>query len=312
MQTLGFTLLCAVYGALLVWVLAAPPASLARALLRDEVAPQLRALQLRDVSLPLLRGHLAVNVFTPGNHRSISCLRSWCFWLLAIGDDLRAGARELVAAGSARAAAQAPLPVPRVVQGAAAPCRSSRDLRGRGARRPRRRAGSARRSARRSRPCATASSTAPARISQLLARRDEVRERGARHETASRRRSGAAGRRAAPVRSPARRARADRAGAATRGCCRRWRDRRRRRRRRRRDRRWRCARGDEVRVVGAHDVVGAGVARQRHLLRAAAAADHAHRPRPSASARAAGRRRPRPRAPARCRRARGGRIACTR
>ena len=85
MQTLGFSLLCAVYGALLVWVLTAPAASWrARCFERK----WLRSFGRYSYAMYLFHffvAILAVNVFTPGNHPQQYVLAQLCFWLLAIG-----------------------------------------------------------------------------------------------------------------------------------------------------------------------------------------------------------------------------------
>ena len=85
MQTIGFTLLCAIYGALLVRVLAAPTgAPFARVF---EVG-WLRSFGQYSYAMYLFHffvGILAVNVFTPGNHPGWFIPAQIAFWFLAIG-----------------------------------------------------------------------------------------------------------------------------------------------------------------------------------------------------------------------------------
>ena len=85
MQTIGFSLLCAVYGALLVWVLEAPAASW-RA--RCFEMRWLRSFGRYSYAMYLFHffvAVMAVNLFTPGSHPQHFALAQLCFWLLAIG-----------------------------------------------------------------------------------------------------------------------------------------------------------------------------------------------------------------------------------
>ena len=85
MQTIGFTLLCAVYGALLVWVLGAPATSW-RA--RCFEMKWLRSFGRYSYAMYLFHffvGIMVVNIFTPGNYPQNFALAQLCFWLLAIG-----------------------------------------------------------------------------------------------------------------------------------------------------------------------------------------------------------------------------------
>ena len=85
MQTLGYTFLCAVYGALLVWVLTAPPRAW-RA--RGFEMTWLQSFGRYGYALYLFHffvGMMAVNVFTPGSHPRHFVLAQIAFWMLAIG-----------------------------------------------------------------------------------------------------------------------------------------------------------------------------------------------------------------------------------
>ena len=85
MQTLGYTLLCAVYGALLVWVLTAPPRSF-RA--RGFEMAWLRSFGHYSYALYLFHffvAILALSVFTPGSHPRHFVIAQIAFWMLAIG-----------------------------------------------------------------------------------------------------------------------------------------------------------------------------------------------------------------------------------
>ena len=85
MQTIGFTLLCAVCGALLVWVLGAPATSW-RA--RCFEMKWLRSFGRYSYAMYLFHffvGIMAVNIFTPGNYPQNFALAQLFFWLLAIG-----------------------------------------------------------------------------------------------------------------------------------------------------------------------------------------------------------------------------------
>ena len=85
MLTIGFTLLCAVYGALLVQVLAAPAGSL-RA--RCFEGGWLRSFGTYSYAMYLFHffiGFLAVSFFTPGNYPHFFIPAQIAFWILAIG-----------------------------------------------------------------------------------------------------------------------------------------------------------------------------------------------------------------------------------
>ncbi len=85
MQTLGYTLLCAVYGSLLVWVLTARATS---PLARCFEVGWLRSFGKFSYAMYLFHffvGMLAVSLFTPGNHPQHFVIAQFGFWLLAIG-----------------------------------------------------------------------------------------------------------------------------------------------------------------------------------------------------------------------------------
>ena len=85
MQTIGFTLLCAVYGALLVQVVTAPPGSL-RA--RCFEMGWLRSFGNYSYAMYLFHffiGILALSVFTPGSYPRFFIPAQIAFWILAIG-----------------------------------------------------------------------------------------------------------------------------------------------------------------------------------------------------------------------------------
>ena len=85
MQTLGYTLLCGIYGALLVWVLTAPTRAI-RA--RFFEMAWLRSLGLYSYALYLLHFFVAlmiVSVFAPANFPEHFVMAQLFFWLLSIG-----------------------------------------------------------------------------------------------------------------------------------------------------------------------------------------------------------------------------------
>jgi peptidoglycan/LPS O-acetylase OafA/YrhL len=85
MQTIGFTLLCAIYGALLVQILTAPASSL---LTRVFEIGWLRSFGQYSYAMYLFHffvGILVVSVFTPGNHPGMFVPAQIAYWLLAIG-----------------------------------------------------------------------------------------------------------------------------------------------------------------------------------------------------------------------------------
>jgi peptidoglycan/LPS O-acetylase OafA/YrhL len=85
LQTLGFSLLCVVYGALLVWVATAPAGSL-RA--RAFEMRWLRSLGKYSYAMYLFHffvGLLVVNVFAPGRHPDRYVAAQLAFWALVLG-----------------------------------------------------------------------------------------------------------------------------------------------------------------------------------------------------------------------------------
>ena len=85
MQTLGFTLLCAVYGAVLVWVLGAQPTSWRARCFEMKWLCSFGRYSYAMYLFHFFVAMLAVNVFTPGNYPQHFALAQLGFWLLAIG-----------------------------------------------------------------------------------------------------------------------------------------------------------------------------------------------------------------------------------
>jgi len=85
MQTIGFSLLCALYGALLVQVLTAPTGSRRARIFETR---WLRSFGTYSYAMYLFHffiGFLAVSLFTPGDHPRFYIPAQIAFWILAIG-----------------------------------------------------------------------------------------------------------------------------------------------------------------------------------------------------------------------------------